>query len=136
MHRFTAVLLHSRVLVAVCMLVISPFLCNRAFAQTSGTGSINGTVTDPSGSVVPNATIKATNNATGVQTSTSSTSSGYFGFRCCSRERIRSMSRHPGFSTLSQQNVVVDALANVAFSPKLAVGTMNQTVTVSEQRQC
>src|ERR1700760_811268 len=77
MQRLTS-LPFLRLLIAIFLLAIPALLSTPALAQTSGTGSINGTVTDPSGSVVPNAAIKATNNATGVQTTTTSTSSGYF----------------------------------------------------------
>ena len=38
------------------------------------TGNISGTVTDPSGSVIPNATVTATNTGTGVARTTQSTS--------------------------------------------------------------
>src|SRR6266436_2287735 len=41
-------------------------------------GAINGTVTDPSGSSVPNATVKATETATGIEHTTASTSDGAF----------------------------------------------------------
>src|SRR5260370_35437842 len=44
-------------------------------------GSINGTVTDPSGAVVPNATVKATETATGLDHNTVTTSEGQFSFQ-------------------------------------------------------
>ena len=42
-------------------------ISSAASAQVAGGGSIEGSVTDPSGAVVPQAQITATNNATGVQ---------------------------------------------------------------------
>lgn len=48
------------------------------YAQTLTTGDITGTITDPTGAVVPGATVTMTNNATGtVQTTTSSASGAY-----------------------------------------------------------
>src|SRR5579862_376854 len=44
-------------------------------------GAINGTVTDPSGAVVPGASVKATNKATGIDHATVSTSDGQFAFQ-------------------------------------------------------
>src|SRR5260370_17890637 len=44
-------------------------------------GSINGTVTDPSGGSVPNATVKATESATGIDHTTTTTSDGAFSFQ-------------------------------------------------------
>src|SRR5437660_4586444 len=44
-------------------------------------GAINGTVTDPSGGVVPNAQVKATETATGIDHVTVTTSEGQFAFQ-------------------------------------------------------
>ena len=47
-------------------------------AQSIVTGAVSGTITDPSGAVVPNATVTLTNTATGdVQTATTSTNGAY-----------------------------------------------------------
>src|SRR5438094_10051504 len=44
-------------------------------------GTINGTVSDPSGGSVPNATVKATELATGIDHTTTTTSDGAFAFQ-------------------------------------------------------
>src|SRR5579862_4884614 len=44
-------------------------------------GAINGTVTDPSGAVVPGASVKATSKSTGIDHATLSTSDGQFAFQ-------------------------------------------------------
>src|SRR5712692_3266740 len=44
-------------------------------------GAINGTVTDPSGASVPNAQVKATEMATGIDHATVTTSDGAFAFQ-------------------------------------------------------
>ena len=49
-------------------------------AQTI-TGNINGTVTDPSGAVIPGAKVTATNTDTNVQTSTTSNNDGIYDIR-------------------------------------------------------
>ncbi|HEV2313885.1 MAG TPA: carboxypeptidase-like regulatory domain-containing protein, partial [Candidatus Acidoferrales bacterium] len=46
-------------------LMLSPIGANRASAQTASTGALTGTVTDPSGGVVPGATVHVVNVATG-----------------------------------------------------------------------
>ena len=53
--------------------VITPAL----YAQ-GPVGTLNGTITDPAGAVVPGATVVATNNSTGVESKTTSTSSGTY----------------------------------------------------------
>ena len=65
-------------LVLAILVVLS--LAVAADAQTFR-GAINGTVTDPSGAVVPNATVKATENATGIDHTTVTTSDGVFSFQ-------------------------------------------------------
>ena len=54
--------------------------CNYALA-VDVTARIKGVVTDPTGAVIPNATITATNVATGVVTTTVSSSSGDYRFQ-------------------------------------------------------
>src|SRR6267142_1536743 len=65
-------------LVFAILLVLS--LAVAANAQTFR-GAINGTVTDPSGAVVPNAQVKATETATGIDHNTVTTSEGQFSFQ-------------------------------------------------------
>ena len=65
-------------LFAVMLFLFSAVL--PATAQTYR-GAINGTVTDPSGAVVPGAAVKATNKATGIDHATVSTSDGQFAFQ-------------------------------------------------------
>ncbi|PYX42360.1 MAG: hypothetical protein DMG83_21080 [Acidobacteria bacterium] len=47
-------------------------------------GAINGTVSDPSGAMVSGANVKATNVATGVTLTTTTTSDGQFAFQAAS----------------------------------------------------
>ena len=58
-------------------ILIAFSLAVAADAQTFR-GTINGTVADPSGGLVPNATVKATEIATGIDHSTTTTSDGAF----------------------------------------------------------
>jgi hypothetical protein len=63
--------------------VVMLFLFSAVLPVTAQTyrGAINGTVTDPSGAVVPGAAVKATNKATGIDHATVSTSDGQFAFQ-------------------------------------------------------
>ena len=53
-------------------------LTGPAFGQAGGTGSIQGTVTDPSGAIVVDASVRATNLATGVRTDRKTSEAGVF----------------------------------------------------------
>ena len=67
----------KRLVLAVLVVL---FLAVAANAQTFR-GAINGTVSDPSGAIVPNAQVKATENTTGIDHSTVTTSDGQFSFQ-------------------------------------------------------
>jgi len=50
------------------------------FAQQAGTGAVNGSVTDPNGAVVPNATVTITNKATNSSRTTTTNNVGLYSF--------------------------------------------------------
>lgn len=109
------------------------FAATSAFAQVAGTGSIQGTVTDPTGAVVPGATVTATNVATGVNTISKTTSSGVFALTALQPGEYTVTVAASGFHTLQQQHVIVDALETVPVNPKLQLGATTQSVVVEAQ---
>jgi len=102
-------------------------------AQTGGTGSIEGTVTDPTGAVVAGATVTAANTLTGVKTTNITTKAGYYVIPLLHPGPYTVTVAASGFGTLTQENVIVDALATVALNPVLTVGTAVQSVTVTTE---
>jgi hypothetical protein len=108
-------------------------MAGTAFAQTAGTGAIQGTVTDPSGAAVPGAAVTATNVATGTETSRTTTGAGYYVLPLLDPGEYTVTVKATGFETLTQLHVIVDALATVAVDPKLQIGATTQTVTVRER---
>ena len=63
-------------LAALVYLTILLTTTGTAVGQIAGGGSIQGTITDPSGAVVPQATVTAVNLATGVETARQTTAAG------------------------------------------------------------
>jgi hypothetical protein len=104
-----------------------------AIAQVGGTGTIQGTVTDPSGGVVAGASVTAANVATGVETDRKTSDAGVFVIPLLPAGEYTVTVKATGFQTQTQPHVIVDALANVAVNPKLQIGAATQTITVSEQ---
>src|SRR5690349_7906405 len=100
------------------------------FGQAGGTGTIQGTVTDPSGAIVPGASVTAINNATGVKIERQTTEAGFFTLNLLTAGEYTVTVKATGFQTLTQVKVIVDALATVGLDLKLQVGTSNQSVTV------
>jgi hypothetical protein len=102
-----------------------------AAAQTAGEGSIEGTVTDSTGAVVPHAKVTITNVATGVSQVQESTGAGFFSIAPVLPGTYTVQIVAKGFETLVQDNVAVDAMQVRTLSPKLVVGAETQTVTVT-----
>ena len=120
--------------VALTMLALALcFVCTTmpAAAQTAGEGSLEGTVTDSTGAVVPHASITITNNATGIKTVSEASSAGYFDIAPVQPGTYTVEVTAKGFKNLIQDNVVVDALQVRAISPRLEIGAETQTVTVT-----
>jgi len=57
--------LNKLVYFAVLWILAVVFFACAAFAQNTGAGTITGTLTDPTGSVVPNAAVAVRNTSTG-----------------------------------------------------------------------
>jgi hypothetical protein len=101
-----------------------------AVAQVAGTGTIQGTVTDPSGAVIAGASVVAVNVETGVETSRKTTEAGFFVLSPLQPGEYTVTVKVEGFQTLSQQHVEVIALGTVGLNLKMSLGTATQTVTV------
>jgi len=71
-------------------------------AQLSGKGTISGTVSDPSGANVPHATVTATNVATDVHTTRTTTSDGYYVLSPLDPGTYNVTVTAQGFKTLTQ----------------------------------
>jgi hypothetical protein len=101
-------------------------------AQIGGGGSIQGTVSDPNGAVVPGATVVATNIATQVEATRQSNDSGVYVVSPLPPGEYKVVVTADGFRTLIQENVIVDALTAVTVNLKLEVGSVQEAITVSD----
>jgi hypothetical protein len=110
----------------VSLLVAAPLA-----GQIGGSGTIKGTVIDPTGAVVPNATVAAINVATGVETRRETTAAGLFVIAPLPAAVYKLSVSADGFRTLVQEQVVVDALSTVEMNLQLEVGATAESVTVT-----
>jgi hypothetical protein len=94
-------------------------------------GSINGTVTDPSGGVVPNATVKATESATGIDHTTTTTSDGAFSFQDIPLGLYKVTVTATGFPAYTVDKVEVSAGQIYTLAVKLSLQQQATTVEVS-----
>ncbi|WP_348269884.1 carboxypeptidase-like regulatory domain-containing protein [Edaphobacter paludis] len=100
-------------------------------AQLSGKGTIQGTVTDPSGAIVPGATVKIVHNSTHTEHDQQTTGSGFYSVASLDPGVYTVTVTAPGFQAYSQENVNLDALQVFGLNVKLQVGATDTTITVS-----
>src|SRR6266446_7036233 len=115
-------------LVLAILVVLS--LAVTANAQTFR-GAINGTVTDPSGAVVPNAQVKATENSTGIDHTTVTTSDGAFAFQDIPLGLYKVTVTASGFPVYAVDKVEVTAGTIYTLAVKLSLQQQATTVEVS-----
>src|SRR6266576_2616315 len=94
-------------------------------------GSINGTVTDPSGGSVPNATVKATESATGIDHTTTTTNDGAFSFQDIPLGQYKVTVTATGFPVYTVDKVEVVAGQIYTLNVKLSLQQQSTTVEVS-----
>src|SRR5712692_9406949 len=119
---------HMKRLVLAILVVLS--LAVAANAQTFR-GAINGTVTDPSGGLVPNAAVKATESATGIDHSTVTTSEGQFAFQDIPLGFYKVTVTATGFPAYTVDKVEVVAGTIYTLQVKLSLQQQATTVEVS-----
>src|SRR5260370_37435128 len=91
---------------AAAVLVL--MLAVAAYSQTFR-GAINGTVTDPTGAVVANADVKATNLATDITITATTTTDGAFSFQDLPLGTYKISVTAPGFKSVTIDNITVTA---------------------------
>lgn len=101
-----------------------------ALAQVTSAG-IHGIVRDPSGAVVPGATVKATDTGTGIERTATTAQDGGFVLPNLQGATYKLTVSASGFQTAVLDTVVVDTGRVTDVQVKLEVGTATQTVEVA-----
>src|SRR5260370_5363807 len=94
-------------------------------------GAINGTVTDPSGAVVPSAHVKATESATGIDHATTTTTDGEFAFQDIPLGFYKVTITAPGFPPYAVDKVEVVAGTILTLPIRLTPHRRTRSVGVS-----
>ncbi len=128
-----AAIFRRRILILVACMAWLLFL-PALHAQVTAT--INGTVTDKSGSVISNATVTLQNDATKEIRNTVANGDGYFAFPALLSGSYSVKIEAGGFKALEQHGIVINA-GDVKKIPDLMmdVGTAQETVTVQTSTQ-
>jgi Carboxypeptidase regulatory-like domain len=120
---------YKRSLHAAYMLVFCWALGFHAYAQSGGSASISGTALDPSGAVVPNATVEIHNPVSAFDRSTTTDSAGKFSFPNVPFNPYHLSVMGAGFASYTQ-DVEVRSAVPLALKISLQVAGSSDSVTV------
>jgi hypothetical protein len=117
-----------RLLIALFVFAVSATV---GFGQVTPNGSITGTVTDPHGAVVPNATVTVKNSETGRQRTATTSDSGIFSIpQIPTGMYVVTVEAASGFKKSEVKNVKVDVGMPATVNVTLELGNPQETVTV------
>ena len=105
------------------------FLTCGAMAQL-GTGTLNGTLTDPSGAVVPGASLSIVNTETNETRSLKTDERGHYSVPGLAIGRYRLEASAPGFGTATREGIELSVGAQLTVDAALAIGVSNSVVNV------
>ena len=112
--------------------IIVAFLTIGAVGQSLVSGDVTGIVSDPSGSVIPNATVTLKNTGTGQTQTTETNQTGVYRFSLVSPGQYTVTVNASGFQN-AERNVTVAVGQSTSMNMKLEVGSSSQTVEVTAE---
>ncbi len=98
-----------------------------------GAGSLNGTVTDPAGAVVAGATVRVTQDETGVATTAITTDAGTYTLPALPVGPYTVSVEKPGFKQTVRAGVVIATATRSALDLQLEVGQVSESVNVTAE---
>jgi hypothetical protein len=113
------------VAVAVCLFALSA-----VFAKAQSGGELTGTVSDPSGAVVPGANVTVTSVETGKTHTTTSNNSGIYDFPSLDVGQYNLAVSASGFEGYKQNGIQMNVAENLREDVHLTIGGNTQIVTV------
>ncbi len=105
------------------------------YAQTSATGALTGTVTDPSGAVIAGAAVVATNTGTGQTRTVSTDANGAYKFSLLPPGNYDVKFSAQGFRTAEVPSITVNVTETPVLNHTLEIGSQAQQVTVQSNAQ-
>jgi hypothetical protein len=127
MRKLYATLIVSIIVFSVTMLVgVRPLI-----AQTTGSATLRGTVTDPQGAIVRGATVTIINERTKDERKTITNDDGTFVFPSVTPGSYTLKVEAPGFKTTETTKVAVETSTTRAEDVQLELGQPSETVTIT-----
>jgi len=114
---------------AFSLCALSIFFVSGAQAQVAG-GTLSGTVTDPSGAVIPSAKIAVKNVSTGVTRDVAMDAAGFYSAPNLLPGTYEITTTAPGFSTVVRTGITLTVGAQQVLNLSMQVGTVTEKVQV------
>src|SRR5215813_13098253 len=127
MRRFTT--LKFRLTKSIGLAVLLTFLLTLTAMGQTTTGTLHGTVTDPSGAVVAGATVNLTNPQTGAERVAETNSNGVFDFQTLQPGKYTVSVEAKGFKRALSPDIIVSVSTAAEVNIPLEVGSPNESVT-------
>src|SRR5437879_5791598 len=121
----------TSVILSVAVIWALSLFAVQGYAQVTG-ATLSGTITDPSGGVIPNAQVSVRNTATGVAREVTADTAGFYSAPNLLPGSYEVTVTSPGFSTARQSNLTLGVGAEQQLNFSLRVGQTSQTVEVTE----
>ena len=115
----------------VCGVVLMLTCATAAWAQFAS--SLEGTITDSTGGLVPGASVTILNEATGATQTVTTTGAGYYRFTALPGATYTVRVTLTGFKTAVQEHIVLPSAETRTVNVTLASGQVVEEVTVSGQ---
>ena len=107
------------------------FLCLWPLASHAQTAEVRGAVQDPSGAVIPKASVDFRNQNTGVRRQTSTNDRGYYEIADIDPGTYEATIEATGFKTLTRENITFHVGDKAQINFQMQVGQASQSVTVN-----
>jgi hypothetical protein len=115
----------------VVVLTVAAFSFWHRDAHAQAYALMNGTVTDPTGAVIPHASVIATDSLTGAQTKTIANADGEYTFPTLMPAHYTITASARGFKAYKHAGIVLQANQSLTVNITLQLGASTQTVNVS-----
>lgn len=128
---FKSALFHSSLKNGLFALALAVFGCiGVGTAHGQNQGEINGTVTDPTGAVIPKATVTIVEVTTGETHTAQTNSDGFFDFTGLVNGRYNLTASMSGFANFKKNNIILNIAQVLREDVPLKAGSAGETVTV------
>jgi hypothetical protein len=126
-------LLRSQLAAACFSILLLTASVPSLLAQSAGTGALAGTVTDPTGAVVPNVAVTASNTETNQTRTTNTATDGTYKFTLLPPGTYRVRFSAVGFKTAEVPSVTVNVTETPVLDRALDVGTQSESILVQAE---